>query len=176
MRKGKRAHLEGIENHDFDRLSKTTGSFRERKRYLAFAHIQSGETFEAAAKMVRVKVRTLMNWVKKFRENGLPGLKDRYGGGTRPHVPPEDYESFKSAVLQLQAERPGGRIRGQDVSNLIKERYGITPSKTTVYETLKRIGLVWITSRSQHPKADKEAQETFKKSLMKKSGRFFPNQ
>lgn len=168
MRKGRRAYVEGIEQYDFDQLSKTTGPFRERRRYLAFAHIQAGETFEVAAKMVRVNLRTLMNWVKKFRTQGLKGIKDSYGGGTQPHVPPEDYESFRNAVLNLQSERTGGRVRAKDVSSLIEERYGITPSKTSVYETLKRIGLVWITSRSQHPKADQEAQETFKKSLSKK--------
>jgi len=164
----KKTPIEGLDNYDFDHLSKTTGTFRERKRYLAFAHIQSGENFTNAAKMVRVKLRTLMNWVKKFRENGIESLKDSYGGGAKPHVPTEDHEEFRNAVLELQSNRQGGRIREEDVSNLIKERYGITPSKTSVYDTLKRVGLVWITSRSIHPKADVEAQETFKKSLVKK--------
>jgi transposase len=168
MRRGRRARLEGIEQHDFDQLSKTTGNFRERRRYLAFAHIQAGETFQSAAKMVRVRERTLMNWVKKFRTQGLKGLQDRYGGGTQPLVPPEDYDNFRIAVLKLQSERVGGRIRAKDVGEIIQQRYGMIASETCIYETLKRVGLVWITSRSQHPKADIEAQETFKKSFERK--------
>ena len=117
--------------------------------------------------MVRVQLRTLMNWVKKFRENGLSGLKDNHGGGAQPHVPIKDHKLFRDAVLKLQSERQGGRIREQDVASLIQKMYGITPSKSSVYDTLKRIGLVWITSRSRHPKADKEAQEAFKKTSKK---------
>ena len=50
-------------------------------------------------------------------------------------------------VLEIQNNRSGGRIRGKDVADLIEEKYGITPSKSSVYETLKKIGLVWITGR-----------------------------
>jgi len=51
---------------------------------------------------------------------------------------------------------------------LMKEKYGINPSLNTVYSTLKRVDLVWITGRSIHPKGDIEAQETFKKTSEKK--------
>lgn len=105
---------------------------------------------------------------KKFRESGIEGLRDKYGGGAQPHIPPEDHKSFQDAVLKMQADRRGGRIRGKDVKALIEERYGITPSMSSVYETLKRVGLVWITSRSQHPKVDNEAQEALKKTSRKK--------
>jgi transposase len=46
----------------------------------------------------------------------------------------------------------------------MKTKYGIDPSLATVYNTLKRADLVWITGRSIHPKADLEAQEAFKKT------------
>lgn len=70
MSRKPRTPLKNIEQYDFDRLSKTTGCFRERRRYLAFAHIQAGETFIDTAKMVRVNLRTLMNWVKNFVKVG----------------------------------------------------------------------------------------------------------
>jgi hypothetical protein len=34
-------------------------------------------------------------------------------------------EAFREAVLQLQADKKGGRIRGQDVLNLMREKLGI---------------------------------------------------
>jgi transposase len=49
----------------------------------------------------------------------------------------------------------------------MKNKFGIEPSKSTVYGTLKRVDLVWITGRSIHPEADVEAQEAFKKTLKK---------
>jgi len=135
---------------------------------LAFAHIQDGKNFTETAKMVRVRPRALMTWVANFRRMGLEGLKDTYGGGRRPYVSTEKHEEFKRAVLNLQQERCGGRIRGKDVADLMEKMCGSRPSKSSVYETLKRVGLVWITGRSQHPKADKEAQNALKKTSKKK--------
>ena len=115
------------------------------------------KNFTEIAKMVRVNLRTLMNWVENFRKKGIEGLKDTYGGGRRPYILKSKLEEFKQSVLNLQKERCGGRIRGKDVSILVEKICGNKPSKSSVYETLKRAGLVWITGRSQHPKANKEA-------------------
>ena len=164
MRGRKATQIEGIEQYDFDKLAKTEGSPRERRRFLAFAHLREGKTFTEAAASVRVKVRSLMRWVKKFRTEGLEGLKDKAGRGAKPLVPLEHREAFRQAVLELQETRTGGRIRGKDVLELMQTKYGIDPTLKTVYNTLKRADLVWITGRSIHPKADLEAQEAFKKT------------
>jgi len=50
----------------------------------------------------------------------------------------------------------------------MRTKYGVDPSLRTVYDTLKRAELVWITGRSIHPKADLETQETFKKNFRDK--------
>lgn len=164
MRGRKAAQIEGIEQYDFDKLAKTKGSPRERRRFLAFAHLREGKTFTEAAAFVRVKLRSLMRWIKKFRTEGLDGLKDKAGRGAKPLIPPSHRAAFRQSVLELQEKRAGGRIRGKDVLELMQTKYGIDPTLKTVYNTLKRADLVWITGRSIHPKADLEAQETFKKT------------
>jgi transposase len=72
-------------------------------------------------------------------------------------------------VLRLGANRKGGRIRGKDVVELLEKQFNVKSSLRSVYNTLQRVGLVWITGRSQHPKANLEAQEAFKKTLEKMS-------
>lgn len=164
MRGRKAAQIEGIQQYDFDKLAKTEGNARERRRFVAFAHIREGKTFTETAIAIRVKLRTLMNWVKQFKKEGLEGLKDKAGRGAKPFLPEEHRLAFRQAVLELQKNRMGGRIRGSDVLELMRTKYGVDPSLRTVYDTLKRAELVWITGRSIHPKADLEAQETFKKT------------
>ena len=164
MRGRKATQIEGIQRYDFDKLAKTEGNARERRRFVAFAHIREGKTFTETAIAVRVKLRTLMNWVKQFKTAGLEGLKDKPGRGAKPFLPVEHRAAFRQAVLELQEKRIGGRIRGSDVLELMKTKYGVDPSLRTVYDTLKRANLVWITGRSIHPKADLEAQEAFKKT------------
>lgn len=168
MRGRKAEYIEGLGQCDFDKLATTSGSPRERRRYLAFAHIQAGKSFVKAAAAVRVNLRSLMRWIHKFRANGLEGLKDKPGRGAKPCLPPEHRSAFKQAVLELQQSRIGGRIRGKDILELMKKKYGVDPSLSTIYNTLRTVDLVWITGRSVHPKTDKEAQEAFKKTLKKK--------
>jgi putative transposase len=168
MRGRKPLPIEGIGDYCFEKLSKATRNARERIRYLAFAHLQDGRNFTEAALMVKVKLRTLMKWVKRFKESGIDGLKDQPGRGKKPHLPNEYFEAFRQSVLELQANRSGGRIKGKDVLELMQKKFGISPSRSSVYDTLKRAELVWITGRSQHPKSDPELQEAFKKTSKKK--------
>lgn len=160
----KRQPIESLEQHDFERLACTEGSPRERRRFLAFAHLQDGTSFSEAARRVKVAKNTVLTWVKKFRESGLDGLREKNGRGAKPYVPPEDYEALQELVLEMQKSKSGGRIRAQDIGDAIEKKYGKRPSTSVIYKTLHRANLVWITGRSQHPKADLEAQETFKKT------------
>ena len=83
---------------------------------------------------------------------------------------------YRQAVLELQKNRKWGRIRGSDVLELMRTNYGVDPSLRTVYDTLKRAELVWITGRSIHPKADLEVQDTFKKTSETKLLRHCPQE
>jgi transposase len=164
MRGRKASQIEGIERYDFDKLANTEGNARERRRFLAFAHIREGKTFTETAIAIRVELRTLMNWIQRFKTEGLEGLRDKPGRGAKPFLPAECQAAFREAVLELQEKKEGGRIRGKDVLELMQKKYGVDPSLRTVYDTLKRSKLVWITGRSIHPKADVAAQEAFKKT------------
>lgn len=145
MKGRKAAQIKEIERYDFDKLCRTEGSSRERRRFLAFAHIREGKTFTEAAASVRVQLRSLMQWVRKFRTEGLDGLRDKPGRGMKPFIPSEQHTAFRQAVLELQENRRGGRIRDKDILELMKTKYGVNPTLKTVYNTLKRADLVWIT-------------------------------
>ena len=164
MRGRKSKPLESLSQYHFEDLLKTQGNPRERRRYLAFAHLQDGKSFTEAAMMVKVQLRTLMNWVQNFRKQGIEGLRDLPGRGAKPHLSEEALEAFRKSVLELQAGRQGGRIKGRDILKLMEERFGVHSSRSSMYDTLRRADLVWITGRSQHPKANIEAQEAFKKT------------
>ena len=66
-------------SRDMTKYSKHTGYPRERKRYLALARIRDGKSFTEAAAAIMMRLRTLMNWIKRFREIWIDGLlsKDR---------------------------------------------------------------------------------------------------
>jgi transposase len=171
-----RKPLEDIQNYNFKKLAKTTKNPRERLRFLAFTHIQEGKTYADVAAIMKVAYKTVWDWSKKFTNEGLEGLRDKPGRGSKPNLPKNKQEAFREAVLQLGANRKGGRIRGKDIVDLLDKQFHVKSSLRSVYDTLQRVGLVWITGRSQHPKANLEAQEAFKKNLEKMSKQLCPKE
>lgn len=163
--------LEGLDRYDFAKLACSKGSARERRRFLAFAHIQDGKSFSDAAKMVKVKSRTVIMWAAKFRLHGIDGLREKPGRGRKSYFSQEEKKRIGKAVECMQQARPGGRIRGEDVREYVLQTYEVRLSNGSLYRLLHDIGLSWITGRSVHPKADIEKQESFKKTFQKKCGR-----
>jgi transposase len=154
-----------IHDYDFEKLAKQERHARTRMRLIAFAHLKKGKRIREAAEAVGVHETTIGGWIRNFKKEGIEGLKEKEGRGAKRKIAEAQSEAFREAVLQLQADKKGGRIRGQDVLTLMREKLGIECHLDTAYETLKRADLVWITSRSKHPKADEEQQEAFKKTL-----------
>lgn len=156
---------EGFEHIDFARLSKREKNGRVRVRLLGLAHLQDGKSQVEVAKIVKVKVQAVNIWIKRFAEKGLEGLQEQRGRGSKRRLLVSEEQRFKERVLALQQERKGGRIRGKDIQAVLAEEFETRVSINTVYNMLKRLNLVWISSRSKHPEAKLEDQEAFKKTL-----------
>jgi transposase len=153
-----------IQEYDFSLLAKREKHARTRIRLLGLDHLKKGKTARETAEFLCVHENSVKRWLKSFVNAGLEGLKEKIGRGAKRKIPKSQEEAFRSSILELQANRKGGRIRGSDVLELMREKLGIDCSLDTAYESLKRANFVWITSRSKHPNADQEAQDEFKKN------------
>jgi len=158
-----------IADYNFSQLAKKEPHARTRLRLLGLSHLQDGRTITETAQICKVARSTVHDWVNRFNSEGLEGLKERQGRGLKPKLPENQRQAFREAVLKLQDQRPGGRIKGKDVLKLMKEMLGIECSLDTVYRSLARADLVWISARSKHPKTDQAVQDAFKKTSEKKS-------
>src|SRR3990167_6784398 len=153
--------VEEFQIHDFKQLAKRSAHPREKIRLLVFAHLKDGKSVQEAADAVKVSRNTVYVWLRKFKKNDLNGLKEKGGRGAKLKIPMSESEAFRNAVLELQKGRSGGRIKGQDVLDMMKSKFGVTCTKRSAYYHLKRANLVWVSARSQHPNADPLKQEEF---------------
>lgn len=156
---------------DFFRLTKKERSPRARIRFLALGHLQSGKTKNQVADMFQISLTALRKWLLRFLAGGIDGLREKTGRGRKRKLPPEKEEEFRRHVEELQENREGGRVRGQDVQVLLKEQFSVDHALPSVYHVLERCGLSWISARSKHPKSDPAVQEEFKKISKKKSSK-----
>lgn len=153
---------------DFFELAKKTRHPKVHIRLLALGHLKTGKRRKEIAEMFQITTETIKQWVRKFVEIGLEALQEVPGRGRKRKLSQDKEEDFKQSLEKLQDERPGGRVRGEDVRVLLKEKFSADYALPSVYHVLERCGFSWISARSKHPKADAVAQEDFKMSFKKK--------
>ena len=159
------AKLAGV---DFFQIAKRESHPKTRIRFLALGHLQSGKTKNEVAHMFQVSLTALRKWLLGFLSSGIDGLREKAGRGRKRKLSSEREEEFRQQVEQLHGSLEGGRVRGQDVQVLLKEKFCVDHALPSVYHVLERCGLSWISARSKHPKSNPEAQENYKKNSKKK--------
>lgn len=158
-----------MSEYDFADLAKNESHARTRIRFLGMAHLNNGHTYREVAQFLAVHLTTVQGWVQRFSAEGIDGLRESPRSGATRKLMADQEEAFKFAVLALGEQREGGRITGHTIHALLAEQFDIYCCLNSVYHLLHRLGLVWITARSKHPKQDQAVQEAFKKTLSLKS-------
>jgi transposase len=131
---------------------------------MGMAHLQEGRDYHEIATALHVPKITVQGWVQRFKAKGIDGLRESPRSGAKRKLAAAREAEFKSAVIGLQDQRQGGRITGHDIRALLEEQFQVVCCLNSVYNLLARLGLVWITVRSRHPKQSQGSQDTFKKT------------
>ena len=123
-------------------------------------------SYEEVSKVVKYSRQTIGEWVKMYNEGGIDKmLSIRKGRGRKARIKNDKKAEFSEYVVQLQQAREGGRIIGEDIANMILEKYNESYSVSGVYKLLKRMNMSWVSARSVHTKSDPQVQEAFKKTF-----------
>src|SRR3954449_6926471 len=139
---------------------------RAARRMLALALVLEGSPREAAARAAGMDRQTLRDWVHRYNEEGLAGLRDRRRPGPRPRLTPEQEAELETALDRgPDPERDGVvRWRRTDLRALIEACFGVRLHERSVGKVLRRLGFARLSVRPRHPKADEAAQAAFKKA------------
>ena len=161
-------------DYDFDKPYRLENDARCKIRLLAMLHLQEGKSYTEIAGLLKVERHTVSEWYNRFLLEGIDGLSDKPRSGRKPTLPSSEEANFKKVVLELQKERKGGRVKGEDVRQMLKSQFGAEYSLSGVYDLLNRLNIVWITGRSRHPEADAESQRDFKEHFVEKAKEVLP--
>jgi len=134
-------------------------------RYLAVQKFYAGHSRTAIAKQLNASRRLVNEWITMYLSGGFDALALKLATGRPSRLSNEQKIQVREYVIANAAKENGGRLMGKDVQKYIQETFSVSYEIRNVYTLMKGLGLVWITSRSMHPKRDLEAQEAFKKIL-----------
>ena len=99
------------------------------------------------------------DWLKRYREEGIEGLKNRSKSGRPPEIPQEIAYKIKS---QLSSSKQGWTTK--QVNDIIIQESGIQYHQIYIYTLLRKWGFKQKVPRRVHVNtASKEEKERFKK-------------
>src|SRR3954453_3633843 len=135
------------------------------RRMLALALVLEGNSREAAARAVGMDRQTLRDWVHRYNQEGLAGLRDRPRSGRKPRLTPEQTAVLATVVEKGPDPDRDGVVRWRrvDLQALIERRFGVRLHERPVGKVVRRLRFTRLSVRPEHPATGAAAPEEFKK-------------
>jgi transposase len=116
--------------------------------------------------------RTVQNWIYAYNRQGIQGLKESSGRGSKSKLNDDQMQWLRQRVEQGPTGDDGICVfHAPDIQRIIKRQFGVSYHVRSVRKLLKRLGYSYVSSRPQHPKGDPKQRETFKKKSVIRSGK-----
>ena len=147
------------------------------RRILALALVLEGAERTTAARSCGMDRQTLRDWVHRYNREGLTGLRNRVSTGAPSRLTPAQKQELARIVEAGPDRDVHGVVRWRrvDLRDEMKRRFGVELHERSVGRILNALGYRRLSVRPRHPKANEEAQETFKKTSPPSSRSDFPS-
>jgi len=128
---------------------------RDRIRMMIL--LKEGYKQKEVAKIMRTTERTVYTWKKRYKEEGIEGLKTKEKPGRKRKLSDEDMERLKDLLKQKEYWTTRG------VRNLIKIEFGIEYTLRHVARILRKLGMKYQKPYVNDFRKPKNAEEILKK-------------
>ncbi len=157
-----------IEAAELRRLARREADGRVAARLLGLANVLDGMSREVAARAAGMDRQTLRDWVHRFNAAGVAGLRDQPRPGRPVWLTEGQQATLKAIVLRgPDPDREGvSAWRIVDLCRIAEERFGVAYHEGGMLRLVKSLDLSWQKTRPCHPKADRAAQERFKRGAL----------
>lgn len=136
------------------------------RRLLAIALILEGHCRTEAARLNGMDRQTLRDWVHRYNDEGVSGLRSRLSPGRPGALNEAQLEELRTMVLDGPDPERHQVIRWRcaDLRDEIAARWSIELHERSVGRLLHRLDMTRLQPRPHHPRKDAAAQEAFKKN------------
>jgi len=136
------------------------------RRLLALALVLDGYSRTEAAALGGMDRQTLRDWVHRYNDRGVEGLRSLRSPGRAPALT----EAQMAELRELVIEGPDPAIhqvvrwRCVDLQAEVARRFSVEVHENTISRWLHELGLTRLQPRPYHPKKQAEAEAAFKKT------------
>ena len=144
----------------------TSKDAAQSRRLLALAMVLEGATRDRAAEQTGMDRQTLRDWVHRYNDEGIDGLKSRSSPGRAPWLTGEQKAELKALVIAGPDPEHHKVVRWRcaDLREEIARRFSVEVHESTVGKWLHQLGLTRLQPRPSHPKKVAAEEEAFKKT------------
>jgi len=141
-------------------------NFHERQRYHALILTAQGYTYKEIGRILLIDEETVSQWVTLYAEKGLDALKNHpnWGGQHQQRFLTAEQLDELKRILQEEA-MPGTKIgsgwTGKAIRQVVRERFGVSYSKSGVCKVLYEIGWSYQRERKLYIKRSACEQARF---------------
>jgi transposase len=137
------------------------------RRLLALAMVLDGHPRSEAASCNGMDRQTLRDWVHRYNDEGVEGLKTRLPPGRTPFLTEQQMAELYELVVKGPDPATAQVVRWRCVDLLAetKRLFSVEVHESTIGKWLRQLRLTRLQPRPVHPKKDPEAETAFKKTL-----------
>jgi len=107
--------------------------------------------------------RTIQQWIHKYNEHGIDGLKDKPRPGQPTKLPRRDELRFCKRIEAGPTKKDGVSVlNGPAIRRILEREFGVLYSRQGLYDLLHRLGYSRLCPRPQHENADPQLQRQLK--------------
>lgn len=149
--------------------------FRDDERYTigirlyAVYQVSLGQPSRKLEDLYNTSFKQITNWVHRFEQEGIEGLRDKKGRGRTPRLN-DDQRKRIGALLNESPEEHGynsATWTGPMLIEWIGKNFTINYKKAQIYNVIKSLGYSYQKGKGIFPETDKQEQAVFKEALKK---------
>lgn len=165
--------VKGYSPEEIKTLMKKDERYTIGVRLYAVYQVSLGLPSRKLEVLYNTSFKQITNWVHRFEQEGIEGLKDKPGRGRKPSLSPGQMDILSNLLLNESPVGYGYNTEtwtGPILIDWVGKSFGIEFKKAQIYNIVNRLGFSYQKAKGFYPEADKKAQEEFKDSLKKTSG------
>jgi transposase len=142
------------------------GSAKQARRLLAIALVVEGASRQEAARQCGMDRQTLRDWVHRYNEAGIAGLRAHRPDGRPAKLTAAQLRELHDLVVAGPDPKVHKVVRWRcvDLRGEVANRFDVAVPARTIGKWLRKLGLTRLQPRPYHPNKDAEAQAAFKKT------------
>ena len=165
--------IKGYSPEDIKGLIKRNERYTLGIRLYAVYQVALGQSSRKLEELYQTSFKQITNWVHRFEQEGIEGLKDKPGRGRKSSLSTAQLEELSELLLkrsptsyQYNTETWTGPI----LVDWIKKHFDVEFKKAQIYNIIRKLGFTYQKAKGFYPESDPLVQEEFKERLKKTSG------